>query len=158
MSATEFGHCPDSPDPVERLSIASTIGIGIGILMIVSGIFVPTDYTMNPQLPAREMESIEIYYHRLSFALEVCIVVGMALVTAGTVVQTGIIVRMCLMGELDPRSQAASRTGSLFSGTEMTALQADSSYDPARNYGTSQRQQSSSSRTGESSTVTEEEH
>lgn len=152
MSASESGQCPDSSDPVERLSIASTIGIGIGILLIVSGLVVPTDYAMNPQLPARQMESIEIFYHRLSFALEVCIVVGMTLVTAGTVVQTAIIVRMYLLGELDPRPQAASRTESFFSGTEMTALQGDESNDPTRTYGTSQRQHSTLRTTGELST------
>lgn len=104
-------------DPVEWLSLASTISIAIGIVLIAFGILVPTNYAFDANLPARQMESIELFYFRLSEGLVICLIVGMALVTLGGVLQTAIILHMYWQGELDPRPTRGGNDGS-----EMTAL------------------------------------
>lgn len=121
-------------DPVEWFSLVSTISIAIGIVLIAFGLLVPTNYAFDADLPARQMESIEIFYFRLSEGLVICLIVGMALVTLGGVIQTGIILHMYRNGELDPQPTRASGGNT---GNEMTALwQVPSG---GRNYGTRDR-------------------
>lgn len=125
--ATEDG----ASDPVEWFSLASTISIAIGIVLIAFGLLVPTNYTFDSNLPARQMESIEIFYFRLSEGLVICLIIGMALVTLGGVIQTGIILHMYWHGELDPLPHRAAEGNY---GSEMAALWQGPS--EGRNYGT----------------------
>jgi hypothetical protein len=78
-------------DPVEFLSLLSLIALSVGILLTMVGYLVPRQYEFDGDLPAEEMEVIEMYYDQLSWRLDVCIIVGMGFVVSGGIILAGII-------------------------------------------------------------------
>ena len=97
-------------DPVEFLSLLSLVSLSIGILLTMVGYLVPREYEFDPDLEAEQMEDIEIYYDKLSWHLDVCIIVGMAFVVLGGLILAGIITYLhvtsdfwaALCGDVDP--------------------------------------------------------
>lgn len=113
-SDQSYVKCCKEPDDFCTLLAASLMLAGIVFMTV--GYVVPRDYKFNPYAPAREMESIEIHFARLSYNLDIVITVGMSLVAAGGIIMAGV---MCyamyfdknsdfIFGELDMSSDNKS--------------------------------------------------
>ena len=76
-------------NPEEFWMLIAMCSMSIGMVLLFFGFVIPRDYYFDADLPAREMEAIEIYYSNLSFNLDICIVVGMGFIAlGGTLVST----------------------------------------------------------------------
>lgn len=87
-------------DPVDVCSMAALVFLTVGVACVTVGYLVPRDYAFDPTLAARRMESIEIYYARLSLGLDICIIAGVEMSVAGAVLLILIVVVMLVNGEL----------------------------------------------------------
>jgi len=83
-------------DSMDILSFLSILFLVAGAILSGIGYIIPRTYEFDSKLPAREMEAIEIKYHILSEALDLCIILGMALVViSGILMACSAIVMMC---------------------------------------------------------------
>lgn len=73
------------PEYDERYTLIPMIVMILGLGCMVVGFAVPRTYIFDPTAPARQMESIENFYIRLGYNLDICITVGMGLVAVGAI-------------------------------------------------------------------------
>lgn len=85
-------YCNLGSNKQDLLINVSLVLISIGLAVSCVGIIIPRDYVFDASLPAREMENIAMHYASLSYYLDVCVVIGMAFITAGIMVASGLTV------------------------------------------------------------------
>lgn len=73
-------------NPEEFIVMICVGSMSIGIAFLCIGYIIPREYEFDPSLPAREMESIEIYYAKLSRVLDICIMIGMGFTAVGVII------------------------------------------------------------------------
>lgn len=66
--------------------MTAVIFMSIGFAMMCIGYIIPRDYVFDPSLPARQMEAIELRYYKLSYSLDLSIIIGMGFIALGGII------------------------------------------------------------------------
>ncbi|KAK3592132.1 hypothetical protein CHS0354_019416 [Potamilus streckersoni] len=109
-------------NPDEFLIFVALIFIVLGISIMGFGYIVPRDYTVDPLAPAREMEAMEIYYAKLSYILDLCIVIGMGCIAVGGLIVSGMMTYGIIKGfplVYDDEEKILQETSDLHSRMEL---------------------------------------
>ncbi|KAK3089538.1 hypothetical protein FSP39_004368 [Pinctada imbricata] len=76
----------------DLLTVISVVLLLIGLVLMAVGYTIPRTYTFNPYTKARDMESTEIYYADLGFALDISITAGMGFIACGGMIMSTVMV------------------------------------------------------------------
>ncbi|PAA83849.1 hypothetical protein BOX15_Mlig001548g2 [Macrostomum lignano] len=78
-------------DPLEFSSCLSIVLLVLGIVLISFGYLVPRQYTQDDRLTARENERNAIYYYKLGRHMDVCILVGISVLSLGSIMLSAVL-------------------------------------------------------------------
>ncbi len=98
-------------DPMEVTSLLSLGCLAFGILLIGVGFGVPRAYTYDPDEEAKTMETIEIYYAKLTKRLDICIIVGLGFVGLSALLMSSIVLYLMCYNPKRQRTNSAASIG-----------------------------------------------
>ncbi|CAD5121721.1 unnamed protein product [Dimorphilus gyrociliatus] len=81
-----------SEEAQENANKLSFILTAIGVSLVIIGQIWPTSYEFNSDLPATEMESIEISMSNLQHKLEICVMSGLVVSSIGTILMASTVI------------------------------------------------------------------
>lgn len=87
--------------PLDFLSLVSAVMIIFGIVLVFTGYGVPQEYEFDPFAPAREMEAIETYYLNLQWYMDICVTIGICLISGGSIIISSLLLLDIFRGNMD---------------------------------------------------------
>ncbi|XP_041360201.1 transmembrane protein 74B-like [Gigantopelta aegis] len=93
---SEDGCCSNAVylrDTADRLMLLAMALVFVGLIISTVGYVIPRDYQEHPGISAKESEAMNIYYAELSARLDICVVVGMALIAVGGLLTSAVFMK-----------------------------------------------------------------
>lgn len=81
-----------SEEVQENANKVSFILTAIGVCLVIIGQVWPTNYEFNPDLPAAEMENIEVTMSNLRHSLDICVMSGLIVSSIGAMLMASTII------------------------------------------------------------------